>query len=906
MNLNLRKRDTPPHAPFFGLESGFPFNLPDATTPLSAPAASQVASFAPAARASNSSRSPSRGRSRRSSRGITPDVLAGASHMTPAQPAQPAPPSSGDGPSKPTSPALSTLFPPPTDAHAPNHSLGLSTWPFASSTRPRSRSRSIGALSTRWASAIDDLARSRSRRRGTSRRKEHGDLLEDDEPDENTDDPARYLQMMSASLPAATALAFGQFPGFDEGFKAPDTRPYDDSGDDDSSDGERERRKRQERIKAEFRRAVVKDAMEVNDVGVLSPTDDAKGQRTRPASPVSSATPTAGQGHLSLDVDQTINLLNLDEGSHPPSTGMDLSMFDNLAPFASFGPPESSTASREAVAYGAPPRLLASVPGANPDDFAEAPINHDPDWDFLPRLVRKTSFDHSLYAATSPMPPPAVPTPLSASDQASPIASPVASTGYHHARAQSYALGKLNSFPGSADSGSDTRTSGTRKRSRGAMDMDLDEDLTSSQIRINKAARPLRHLPVTVDQRIAAGLNRFSRPNSGMLSSHPHSTRDSTRTGPTLPSMPLSASSTGGFSADSTSTRASPSGSGASDAPTAATTPTALPGGGSAALMSLWPLDQSGQPGAGSNPVHDLSSLTRLLMHTNSSTNILSLFTPEPAVADPTTPHSLPTGPESMTMTVDPSLLNHHHRDRGMDSTPIIGGGRSSTSRTLFADPDETGSVSTHDNSPALSAGKPPAPRPGQAPEQAREKDSVAYTAARGVSQPGTPNTGVTTPSPVPVPPTSKHRRAPSGSGAGSGSSMKARTERKGKSVGEDAPGSAPKASASAAASSAASAADQMTCTNCHTTKTPLWRRDPSGNALCNACGLFFKLHGVVRPLSLKSDVIRKRNRQSTVDKGRRKQSHTHAHAATTTTNTTTSATAASAPASAASAPGKK
>ncbi|KAK9460616.1 uncharacterized protein V1516DRAFT_639358 [Lipomyces oligophaga] len=51
------------------------------------------------------------------------------------------------------------------------------------------------------------------------------------------------------------------------------------------------------------------------------------------------------------------------------------------------------------------------------------------------------------------------------------------------------------------------------------------------------------------------------------------------------------------------------------------------------------------------------------------------------------------------------------------------------------------------------------------------------------------------------------------------------------------------------------------TCTNCHTQTTPLWRRDPDGHPLCNACGLFLKLHGVVRPLSLKTDVIKKRNR---------------------------------------------
>jgi GATA-binding protein len=53
------------------------------------------------------------------------------------------------------------------------------------------------------------------------------------------------------------------------------------------------------------------------------------------------------------------------------------------------------------------------------------------------------------------------------------------------------------------------------------------------------------------------------------------------------------------------------------------------------------------------------------------------------------------------------------------------------------------------------------------------------------------------------------------------------------------------------------------TCTNCYTQTTPLWRRNPEGHPLCNACGLFLKLHGVVRPLSLKTDVIKKRNRGS-------------------------------------------
>ena len=51
------------------------------------------------------------------------------------------------------------------------------------------------------------------------------------------------------------------------------------------------------------------------------------------------------------------------------------------------------------------------------------------------------------------------------------------------------------------------------------------------------------------------------------------------------------------------------------------------------------------------------------------------------------------------------------------------------------------------------------------------------------------------------------------------------------------------------------------TCTNCGTSTTPLWRRNPEGHPLCNACGLYYKLHNTLRPLSLKSDSIKRRNR---------------------------------------------
>ncbi|KAG5980206.1 hypothetical protein E4U55_004279 [Claviceps digitariae] len=55
------------------------------------------------------------------------------------------------------------------------------------------------------------------------------------------------------------------------------------------------------------------------------------------------------------------------------------------------------------------------------------------------------------------------------------------------------------------------------------------------------------------------------------------------------------------------------------------------------------------------------------------------------------------------------------------------------------------------------------------------------------------------------------------------------------------------------------------TCQNCATSTTPLWRRDEFGSVLCNACGLFLKLHGRPRPISLKTDVIKSRNRVKTM-----------------------------------------
>lgn len=39
---------------------------------------------------------------------------------------------------------------------------------------------------------------------------------------------------------------------------------------------------------------------------------------------------------------------------------------------------------------------------------------------------------------------------------------------------------------------------------------------------------------------------------------------------------------------------------------------------------------------------------------------------------------------------------------------------------------------------------------------------------------------------------------------------------------------------------------------NCKTTQTPLWRRSPTGETVCNACGLYMKARNQSRPVNLK------------------------------------------------------
>ncbi|PLW51183.1 hypothetical protein PCANC_11427 [Puccinia coronata f. sp. avenae] len=48
---------------------------------------------------------------------------------------------------------------------------------------------------------------------------------------------------------------------------------------------------------------------------------------------------------------------------------------------------------------------------------------------------------------------------------------------------------------------------------------------------------------------------------------------------------------------------------------------------------------------------------------------------------------------------------------------------------------------------------------------------------------------------------------------------------------------------------------EEPICSNCRGTQTPLWRRGPNDELLCNACGVFYKVHKKHRPATLSAKI---------------------------------------------------
>ncbi|KAL7832866.1 hypothetical protein SRHO_G00298840 [Serrasalmus rhombeus] len=65
-------------------------------------------------------------------------------------------------------------------------------------------------------------------------------------------------------------------------------------------------------------------------------------------------------------------------------------------------------------------------------------------------------------------------------------------------------------------------------------------------------------------------------------------------------------------------------------------------------------------------------------------------------------------------------------------------------------------------------------------------------------------------------------------------------------------------------------------CANCQTATTTLWRRNTNGEPVCNACGLYYKLHNMNRPLTMKKEGIQTRNRKMSSKSKRRRGESSH------------------------------
>ncbi|KAF9952056.1 putative electron transfer flavoprotein subunit [Mortierella alpina] len=63
------------------------------------------------------------------------------------------------------------------------------------------------------------------------------------------------------------------------------------------------------------------------------------------------------------------------------------------------------------------------------------------------------------------------------------------------------------------------------------------------------------------------------------------------------------------------------------------------------------------------------------------------------------------------------------------------------------------------------------------------------------------------------------------------------------------------------ASNSTPNGGSMIECANCGQTQTPLWRKDAKGQSICNACGLYARLHHRDRPVTMRKTKIARRKR---------------------------------------------
>lgn len=444
-----------------------------------------------------------------------------------------------------------------------------------------------------------------------------------------------------------------------------------------------------------------------------------------------------------------------------------------------------------ANSFGAPFSTLDSIPGIG--DFVGIAANQHPEYGFLPRLVRKTSFDHKVRERSMSRGP----------------------------RRDQLAAEAMNN----------------RKRP-------FRDDLSP--------ARPAIQMPITMDQRIAAGLSRNIAslgqrgPGPSMLSNVPTTTFDFAvpQPGGLNQQMPIGSSSRSNELAtdfdsllESLASQAgtplqSPANNLLAGTVASASPQTAL-GSGSGASPSTHAGGATGNLQAGTQNPSDLEAIMNMFYNS------------------------------------DASLGGQQPSFTHINPNQVFGGGpmdaMTGSLGNLTASGDEGSSTWTY--SPTSSAPSNAATPPGVQPAHYQRSPLVGNFRRE--------------PPIAPEPASSRSNASPSMQAIQKAAALSeaSRVKPMGQ-MSSGAPNGTPVRSASGptarpstssgvnlkdlpSASSMATADPPTVCSNCHTTKTPLWRRDPEGQPLCNACGLFLKLHGVVRPLSLKTDVIKKRNRAS-------------------------------------------